>query len=295
MKFFTFLVISLFFGVYAKAQTIAYQPLHGNYTNYGYQTQAWNGMEVITSSTKTVWGRDTLIGGENYIRIYRSGGQYAGGIREDVANQQRYYLDLNNIEKNITISHFLQVGDILTDSSVFLNAFRTYFDDGTLDSYSFDTLVVGQVDSILEVNGTYSSTYYFEKPNEPIAFFTYNTYRGLLNVDRLEYHVNQFCYRELDSTGGINPAITICDLGIQEIPSLEVTVNPNPSTNSIELSGSDLPLIKELTIYDLNGKMVKYIPQSEINTRISLEALENGVYLLALNGNSKILRLIKQE
>ncbi|WP_430404680.1 T9SS type A sorting domain-containing protein [Fluviicola sp.] len=87
----------------------------------------------------------------------------------------------------------------------------------------------------------------------------------------------------------------MCDLGIQEIPSLEVTVNPNPSANSIELSGNDLPLIKELTIYDLNGKMVKYISQSEINTRISLEALENGVYLLALNGNSKMLRLIKQE
>ncbi len=86
----------------------------------------------------------------------------------------------------------------------------------------------------------------------------------------------------------------MCDLGISENNLLEVSISPNPSTNFIELSGKDLPLIKELTIYDLNGKMVKYIPQSEINTRISLEELENGVYLLALNGNSKILRLIKQ-
>ena len=289
----TYVSFLLFVGT-MNAQTIAYQPIHGNYTNYGYQTQIWNGVEVVTWNAKTIWGRDTVIGGENYIQIYRSGGQYAGGIREDVANQQRYYLDVSNIEKNITISHFLQVGDILTDSSAFLNAFRTYFDDGTLDSYSFDTLVVGQVDSTLEANGTYSSTYYFEKPAQPIAFFTYNTYRGLLNVDRLEYHVNQFCYRELDSTGGINPAITICDLGVEEMNSLDISVFPNPATGYIELSGNDLPLIKELTIYDLNGKMVKYIPQSEINTRISLEELESGVYLLALNGNSKILRLIKQ-
>ncbi|MNU61910.1 hypothetical protein D3C71_511230 [compost metagenome] len=285
-------LLGLQLGILANAQTVVYQPLHGNYTNYGYQTQVWNGIEVITSTTKTVWGRDTVIGGETYVQIYQSGGQYAGGIREDVANQQRYYLGLDNIEKNITISHFLQEDDILTDSSVFLNAFRTYLNNAALDSYSFDTLVVGQVDSVLEANGTYSNTYYFEKPDQPIAFFTYNTYRGLLNVDRLEYHVNQFCYRELNS-GSPNTGGIICDLGMNENNLLQIELFPNPAAESITLSGEDLSSIKEAAIYDIQGALVKRIALTDTNSGISIEELKNGVYFLSLNGNTKVLRFLK--
>jgi hypothetical protein len=292
MKAFTFLFSSLFFGLYTKAQTVTYQPFHGNHTNYGYEIQSWNGSEVVTYHTKTVWEGDTLIGGENYTRIYKMG-QYSGGVREDIANQQRYFLDLNNVEKNISISHFLEVGDTLSDSSVFLNAFRTYFDEGFIYQ-SFDTLIVGQVDSVLEANGTYSNTYYFEKPSAQLAFFTYNTYRGLLNLDQLEYHVNQFCYRELDSTGSINPAITICDLGMEENKLLDITISPNPSTDFVKLSGEDLGKIQSVIIYDVQGKLMKQFTWSEIQTKLPVSELENGIYMLALNGDSKIIRLIKQ-
>lgn len=295
MKLVIVVLISILFGSFSQAQTIAYQTLYGNNTNYGYITQYWNGAEVITYHTKTVWGRDTLIGSENYVQIYKWG-QYAGGIREDVANQQRYFIGTDNIEKNITISHFLHVGDYLTDSSVFLNAFRAYFDFSAIDYDSPDSLVVGQIDSILEANGTYSCSYWLAKPGQiGYYLFRYNTYRGLLNLDRLENHTYQYCYGEIDSLGTVpNPTQSPCDLGLEELKSYDIVVSPNPTSDMIEISGKDVSLVHDITIYNLHGLMVRKVLPSEINSGISLQELESGVYLLAVNGNARVLRLIKQ-
>lgn len=289
----TYLSFLLFVGT-VEAQIIAYQPLHGNYTQYVYRHQSWNGSGNGESFSKTIWSGDTTINGESYIRIFQAG-LYFGGIREDVPNQQRFFVDLNNVEKDITIDHFLTAGMTLTDSAVFLNAFRTYADFGSAYN-TFDTLYVEHADSVLESNGTYSMTYQLRKLPYPVSFI-YNTYRGLLSFTTLEFNSTQVCYREDGEQTPPGQETTwtyLCDLGISENSLLEVTIRPNPSMDFIELSGNDLPLIKELTIYDLNGKRIKYIPQSEINTRISLEELESGVYLLALNGNSQMLRLIKR-
>lgn len=283
-------LMSLQWGILASAQTIVYQPLYGNYTNYGYHGQGWNGSIPIDAYYKTVWGRDTLINGENYTQIYQDAA-YVGGIREDVANQQRYFLNLNNVEKNISISPFLSAGDLLSDSSVFLNAFRTYFNEENA-YHMFDTLVVGHVDSILEADGNYSATYSFETPTNAHTFFVFNTYRGLLNIDQLEFHVNQFCYRELNSGSPATGEI-ICDLGINENKTLQVELFPNPAAESITLSGEDLPSIENMAIYDLQGNLIKQLSLSEMGTEISLKELKSGVYFLALNQNSKVLRFQK--
>lgn len=288
----TCLIFLLFAGT-IEAQTIVYQPVHGDYTQYVYRHQHWNGSENVEWFHKTIWSGDTTINGENYTRIFQYG-TYYGGVREDLANQQRYFLN-GNVEYNITISPFLAVGTILTDSSIFLNAFRTYLDIYVEPDY--DTLMIAGVDSILEANGDYSTTYHLECLPQPNVSFVFNTYRGLLDVNGFEFNENQICYREdgeQTPPGQETPWTIMCDLGIDENTSFEVSISPNPAANSIELSGKNFSLIEELAIYDLNGVLVKKIPPSEINTRISLEELESGVYLLALNGNSKILRLIKQ-
>jgi|GEM_PF-5111408 len=295
MNYFTCLFVSLFLGVYAKAQTIVYQPIHGDYTQYGYRHQHWNGSENVEWLYKTIWSGDTTINGEDYTRMFGGGVNYYGGIREDVGTQQRYFIDSYDVEHNITISPFLPVGTILTDSSVYLNAFRVYTFNYSGPNY--DTLIVTHVDSLLEGNGSYSTSYRLECLPQPNVSFHFNTYRGLLGIQGFEFAEDQICYREdgeQTPPGQETPWTIMCDLGIDENSSLEVTINPNPTTNGIELSGKDFSLIEKLAIYDLNGVLVKKIPPSEINTRISLEELESGVYLLALNGNSKMLRLIKQ-
>lgn len=273
-----------------NAQTISYQPLHGNYTHYVNRYQYWDGTQTVESFSRTIWSGDTTIGGENYVRVFRNG-NYVGGIREDVPNQQRFFVDLNDVETDITISHFLTAGTILTDSLKYMNAFRTYF--GYLDG-NYDTLYVDQVDSILEVNGTYSATYHLRRLPESNTF-VFNTYRGLLNYQKLEFAMDQVCYREdgaQTEPGEETPWTWICDLGMDETNLVQIALFPNPSFDFIRLSG-DLSALKDAIIYDLQGIEVKKLSGTELQTEIPLKELRSGIYLLSINGNKKMLRFQK--
>lgn len=273
-----------------NAQTISYQPIHGNYTQYVYRYQHWNGSENVESFSKTIWSGDTIINGQHYVRIFQ-GGAYTGGIREDVANQQRFFIDLNDTETDITISHFLTVGTILTDSSKYMNAFRTYF--GYFDG-NYDTLYVDQVDSILEVNGTYSATYHLRRLPQPNTF-VFNTYRGVLNYQKLEFAMDQVCYREdgeQTPPGQETPWTIMCDLGMNENDLLQIELFPNPASELLNLSG-DLASITDMAIYDLNGKMIKQVPLPDVYSGVSLKELKSGIYFLSMNGTTKVLRFQK--
>lgn len=280
-------------GISVKAQTIVYQPIHGNYTQYVYHHQHWNGSENVESYGKTIWSGDTIINGESYTRMFGGGVSYYGGIREDVGTQQRYFIDSYNVEHNITISPFLSVGTILTDSSVYLNAFRAYTFINSDPNY--DTLMITHVDSILETNGNYSATYRMECLPLPNVYFEYNTYRGLLIVNGFEFNESQYCYREdgeQTPPGQETPWTYMCDLGMDENSLLQIGLFPNPASEVLNLTG-DLAMITDLTLYDISGTMMKQIPVSDIYSGISLKELKNGIYFVSVNENKKMLRFQK--
>ncbi|MNE23031.1 hypothetical protein D3C87_02140 [compost metagenome] len=287
-------LLGLQLGSLANAQTVVYQPLHGNYTQYVYRHQHWNGSENVESFHKTIWSGDTTIGVQNYARIFQYGA-YVGGIREDIPNQRRFFINANNVEKEITISPFLPVGTILTDSSVLLNTFRSYVDMQGICT-NCDTFQITQVDSILEANGTYSKTYSLEALPQPNISFRLNLYRGLLNINGFESAEEQICYREdgeQTEPGQETPWTYMCDLGMNENDLLQVELFPNPAAESITLSGEDLSSIREVSIYDIQGALVKRIPLTNTHSGISIEELKNGVYFLSLNQNEKVLRFQK--
>lgn len=291
MKKILLFLVSLQWGVLANAQTIAYQPIHGDYTQYLNRYQYWNGSEMVEAFAKTIWSGDTTIGGKNYVRIFRNG-NYVGGIREDVPNQQRFFVDANNVERDVTINHFLSAGTTLTDSSKYMNAFRTYF--GYFDG-NYDALYVDQVDSILETNGTYSATYHLRRLPESNTF-VFNTYRGLLYYQKLEFIMDQVCYREDGAQtvpGQETPWTWMCDLGMNENTALQIELFPNPAVESITMRGEDLSSIQRAVIYDLQGNLVKELSLPDLNTEISLKELKTGIYLLSLNQNEKVFRFQK--
>ncbi len=276
-----------------NAQTVSYQPIHGDYTQYVYHQQHWNGSENVETYGKVIWSGDTIINGESYTRMFGGGVSYYGGIREDVGTQQRYFIDSYDVEHNITISPFLSVGTILTDSSVYLNAFRAYTFINSDPNY--DTLMITHVDSILETNGNYSVTYHMECLPLPNVYFEYNTYRGLLMVQGFEFSESQYCYREdgeQTPPGQETPWTPMCDLGVDEKELLKIDLFPNPSSESLNISG-DLQRITDLVIYDLNGKMIKQVPLSDVYSGVSLKELEKGIYLLSVNEHQKVLRFQK--
>lgn len=287
-------LFSVLSGMLLNAQTIAYQPLHGNYTQYGYRYQLWNGSENVESFSKTIWSGDTLINGQHYVRIFQ-GGAYTGGIREDVPNQQRFFINTNDVETNITIDHDLPVGALLTDSSVFLNTFRTYLDIYPPFFEYNDTLMVITKDSVLESSGNYSVTYRLTDGGSTGESVLFNTYSGLLEINGFEYNYSQVCYREdgeQTPPEQQTPWTIICDLGIDENDMLQIGLFPNPASESVSLSG-DLSMVTDVRIYDVRGVMMDPVPLSDLNTGISLKELKNGIYFLSLNGNTRMLRFQK--
>ncbi|WP_300662534.1 T9SS type A sorting domain-containing protein [Fluviicola sp.] len=288
-------LVSLQLGILANAQTIAYQPIHGDYTQYLYRSQHWNGSENVESFHKTVWSGDTTIGGQVYTRIFH-GGVYGGGIREDVANQQRFFINRNDVETNITIGYNLPVGTLLPDSSVYLNAFRTYLDVYPPFFAYNDTLIVTAKDSVLESSGNYSANYRLTDGGSSGEWVLFNTYRGLLEIHGFEYDYSQLCYREdgeQTPPGQQTPWTDMCDLGVNENKEMQIELFPNPAVASITLSGKDLSSIREAVIYDLQGNLIKKLSLSEVNADISLREFKTGVYFLSLNQNERVFRFQK--
>lgn len=286
--------LSVFSFLALNAQTISYQPLNGDYTQYAYRFQHWNGSENVESFSKTIWSGDTMINGQQYVRIFQDG-TYTGGIREDVPNQQRFFINTNGIETNITIDYDLPVGALLTDSSVFLNAFRTYLNVNAPFFQYNDTLTIVTKDSVLESSGNYSVNYRLtdgEGSGESVLF---NTYSGLLEINGFEYNYSQICYREdgeQTPPGQETPWTIMCDLGMDENELLQIELFPNPSSESLNLSG-DVARITDLAIYDINGTIIKHVPLSDVYSGVSLKELKNGMYFLSMNEHTKVLRFQK--
>lgn len=87
----------------------------------------------------------------------------------------------------------------------------------------------------------------------------------------------------LDNTLNISP----------ESENYNIDIYPNPTTDIFQIEG-DLSEINQLIIYDTKGKVI--YNTTSINNEVSMTNYENGVYLIKLVMNNKIIfrRIIKQ-
>ncbi len=81
---------------------------------------------------------------------------------------------------------------------------------------------------------------------------------------------------------------------VKELPIINsVTISPNPVTNVLTFQTSDLLLLKNITIYSIEGKLV-YSNILESNT-VDLSFLNAGFYNIMIdNDNSKTFKIIKK-
>lgn len=88
--------------------------------------------------------------------------------------------------------------------------------------------------------------------------------------------------------------------GVEELGDLSIDIYPNPSNGSITLSIEGQTDVLDLTVQDLNGKIVHAEQLGEVSSRlqknIDLTGVANGVYLLRLNNgdDSLIKKLVIQ-
>lgn len=278
------LILVCFLSIYSNAQQIVYQPMHGSvtywemyYAVYTFQLEDYYG--------HTYCSGDTIINGNTYNKIYggSQNGLYYGGFREDILNQQRFFIDTQGVEWNISINQFLEVGDTLLNMAELKKAFA--LNGGAPDLDLSDTLIVVEKDSVMELNGNYSVTYTFSIINASEwdsgeDRIVYNAVTGMESYEALE-HVN---FLQGYSTGFA---------GINHNYREELTVSPNPSTGKFQLSGFE----EKQLVYTITDVYGNELITNATNPEIDLSLQPSGCYFVLFSDvDRKIssLKILKQ-
>lgn len=68
----------------------------------------------------------------------------------------------------------------------------------------------------------------------------------------------------------------------------EFNIYPNPAAQNFNISSLDVNKIESIIIYDINGKIIK--TQKTVNFPMDISDLKNGIYIVKLSVNDKIIR-----
>ena len=90
----------------------------------------------------------------------------------------------------------------------------------------------------------------------------------------------------------ISACINISDVGMTEIPHSNYVIFPNPSFDHINIR-RELDSEESYAIYDEQGRLVSDGILESLNTKVSVEHLSIGTYLLRISGNETPILLLK--
>lgn len=128
-----------------------------------------------------------------------------------------------------------------------------------------------------------------------------------LSIDVEAY--SSFAVKDIDGDGNLNmfvgqdlggvfhfEANPNSDVGLSEIKLRDnVALYPNPSSNSVTIASSESNL-KNITIIDLSGKIVKSVDTSNASTSLDILNFSKGIYIVKItldNGNVVTKKLVK--
>ncbi len=256
------------------------------------------GGSPVEYQTRTIASGDTTINSETYTRLFRgpldpaAAMNYVGGIRDDMTNQRRYFIDPSGVETDITINQFLEIGDTVVGAETLNLAFNVNGGGEILQEN--DTLFVQAIDSVLENNGNYSVTYLLGINHTGMDYpnIVYNAVRGLETFNGFEHWGSTYCYHEdgeqsVEST----PWMYSCNAYLDEEMTQKLVVSPNPVSNTFSLNGPKE--LKSLELYNIEGKLIKVFNASLGANELSVSDLDSGMYLLSVNSGEQVLRLQK--
>ncbi|RTY93626.1 T9SS type A sorting domain-containing protein [Flavobacterium sp. GT3R68] len=186
-----------------------------------------------------------------------------------------------------------------------------YYDNaGTLGNYSFNLGAAGAVVT-LAPNTWYKLGFSFNKTTGEIKFkestglFSGSVMGAGTGTDISE--IDLFAATATGNTlagNGIYDNInvkasstdTLLGVSSNEIVANKFSVYPNPAKNVITISNNENILINEITISDLNGRIVKHLNSAEISeNQINVSDLESGMYMMNIQSDkgSLIKKFIK--
>jgi hypothetical protein len=126
-----------------------------------------------------------------------------------------------------------------------------------------------------------------------------STNSGAVSNNNLIYSVGEVFVNltnQNDASSGLIGAISRIEFTSLSINEIEFNQNlkfyPNPTSNSVILDIEN-EIIKNIYIYDLNGKLVHN--QKNINNQLDLSSLQTGTYIINTdNQNIKSFKIIKR-
>lgn len=85
----------------------------------------------------------------------------------------------------------------------------------------------------------------------------------------------------------VSAVSTVPTASVYNVLSSKFNIYPNPVTNMLTVTNSENIIIKELTVYDVNGKIIKEQKSSfEKEITLNVENLSAGTYLLHIKTES---------
>jgi hypothetical protein len=101
------------------------------------------------------------------------------------------------------------------------------------------------------------------------------------NNNSIFYTVEQEVFSAIESQGNIGVCLTA---GLAENEADHTPIYPNPSADFIELANLDALGMQKISIYTLEGRLVKHTELEANTNRISIQDLAAGMYLIEVNG-----------
>ena len=300
-----YLLFLVLFCSSLTAQQITYQPFHEGTTMWLHKTAFWDGQSVNEYYQRTIWSGDVQINGEHYTPIYRSGLDpqnpmtYQGAIRQDIANEQVFFIDADGVEFDISMSHFYELGDTIPYTINIQHALSVNSGFSLLNSIV--ALKVNTIDSVQVDPTNYRVIYEFALLNdtisgaEPTESLFYVGGIGYQNYAGFEAWGDMLCYKEEDSViYGANqaPWYYSCLASLEE-EEIDFSISPNPSSGKYQLTFGDNKSFK-YEVLDVYGKRIislTTIPE------LDLTEFPSGIYFVRVfdvAGRQKMHKIIKE-
>ena len=265
------------FGSSCLGQTNVYQPFPLDSAAWFGTTQFESG---ITNYDFTEWLGDTVINSISYTKIYNqhnfSSLTYGGGIRQDIPNEKIYQIDLNNIEHDMAVSQHGRVGETCPQLL-----------------YTYSAKVIS-IDSVL-VGAQYHKQYHLQSINpniNPLSQGKYIVGVGFANESVFAESFQLYCFsvKNVNQFGGAPECYLISKINLIHNP-YSISLSPNPSSETTILTTTLSNYSVE--IYNLFGQRVKQIKGNSNQTEIYRGSLPNGLYIVRLIQNNKIVASTK--
>jgi hypothetical protein len=276
----TLATLALFLSIHlAQAQTNVYQPYPLDNASWTIRTVNGNsGPPAIEEWHTKNWSGEVIINGVTYIEVFDDPNMV--GVRQDIPNEQIFYVDNQGVEYDASFDQDVQVGDtvILTEAFLILNMFP----EGTNGSGIGGDAIIQGIDSVL-VGPTYRKRISMISDVNTTGFFDASYICGVhfsSATTSISNAMSLACFYVEGQQYLGDPFNPNCTAGIEELLEVSMQIYPNPSNEVFFIDFDESETLLEVNLLDLTGKRITSFDKNKTKSGFDISNLPSGTYLV---------------